>query len=67
MSETKYKRPKFLTEEMENNPFYNSELDPYQNPPAFHYNLKELGKYAKRTGKKVIDMTYEELQQFSTL
>lgn len=39
--------------------------DPYSRAPECNINLRELSGYAKSTGKKIIDMTYEEVQKFA--
>ena len=43
------------------------EPNPYKNHPESKLNLKELGEYIKRTGKKSgWDLTKEEIKQFQT-
>ena len=44
---------------------YYQKPNPYANAPASNINLYELTKYAKRIGKKIADMSYDEVQMFS--
>lgn len=43
---------------------YNEALNPYKNPPNSKYNLRAMVNYALRTGKKVPELTVEEVEQF---
>lgn len=57
-------KPKF----MENRviaPSYYEQPDPYTNAPSCHVNLLELSRYAKQCGKKLVDLTLEEVKNFS--
>lgn len=38
--------------------------DPYKNPPKSKLNIFKLGEYAERVGKKIEDLTAEEILQF---
>lgn len=40
--------------------------NPYKNPPDCNINLLELSRYAKSVGKKLIELTKEEVDRFST-
>ena len=44
---------------------YFEQLNPYVNAPSCHVNLLELSRYAKRCGKKLIELTQEEVKKFS--
>ena len=37
----------------------------YVNAPSCHVNLLELSGYAKRCGKKLVELTQEEVKKFS--
>ena len=39
--------------------------NPYVNAPSCHVNLLELSRYAKRCGKKLVELTQEEVKKFS--
>lgn len=56
-------KPKFLSGEV--NSGYYEKPNPYVNAPSCHVNLVELSRYAKRKGKKVSELTQEEVKQFS--
>ena len=55
--------PKFLEGE-ELPPGYYDLPDPYQNPPESKYDLRAMIDYARKTGKRVIDLTKEEAEAF---
>lgn len=57
-------KPKFL-ENSTFNPNYYKRPNPYVNAPSCHINLLELSRYAKKHGKKLIDLTKEEVKMFS--
>ncbi|MBQ9226977.1 MAG: hypothetical protein IJ177_12505 [Fibrobacter sp.] len=38
--------------------------DPYKNPPRSKLNIFKLGEYAERVGKRIEDLTAEEILQF---
>ena len=38
--------------------------NPYVNAPSCHVNLLELSKYARKKGKKLADLSKEEVNQF---
>ena len=38
--------------------------NPYVNAPSSHVNLLELSKYARKKGKKLVDLSQEEVNQF---
>ena len=38
--------------------------DPYKNPPKSKLNIFKLGEYAARVGKRIEDLTAEEILQF---
>ena len=50
-----------LAESMEE---YMAPPNPYKNPPRSKLNLLELSRYARRIGKKIEDLTAEEILQF---
>jgi len=37
----------------------------YVNAESCHVNLLELSRYAKRTGKKLVELTKEEVDKFA--
>ena len=57
-------KPKFL-ENTIMQPSYYEQPNPYVNAPSCHVNLLELSRYAKKCGKQLIELTKEEVQQFS--
>ena len=57
-------KPKFL-EDVTLMPGYYQQPDPYVNAPSCHVNLLELSKYARQCGKKLVELTKEEVQKFS--
>lgn len=59
------KKPKFLEGE-ELDDFYYSVPDPYTLPPPSHIDHQALMKYARENGKKIVDLTKEEFDQFRT-
>ena len=55
--------PKF----MENEPLpegYYATPDPYLNPPKAKYNFRAMVNYAIRSGKRVTDLSREEVKPF---
>lgn len=58
------KKPKFL-ENTSILPSYYERPDPYTSAPSCHVNLLELSRYAKKCGKRLVDLTKEEVQKFS--
>ncbi|MDE6319092.1 MAG: hypothetical protein K2M22_05195 [Lachnospiraceae bacterium] len=61
MNGTKHK---FL-ENLVNAPGYYEQPDPYVNAPSCHVNLLELSRYAKQCGKKLVELSQEEVRNFS--
>ncbi len=57
-------KPRFLKNEAIA-PSYYEQPNPYVNAPSCHVNLLELSRYAKRCGKKLVDLTQEEVKRFS--
>ena len=39
--------------------------DPYVNAPSCNINLLALSRYAKKQGKKLMELTKEEIQRFA--
>lgn len=56
-------KPKFLTDEVYSD--YYEKPNPYVNAPSCHVNLLELSRYAKREGKKLSELSKEEVRRFS--
>lgn len=54
-------KPEFLSEVPEN---YYSKPDPYKLPESCNVNLLELSRYAKSAGKKITELTAEEVAKF---
>ncbi len=46
-------------------PEYYAPVDPYQEQPPCRYNLKELSRYARKVGKPIAELTYDEVEQFA--
>ena len=44
---------------------YYEQPNPYVNAPSCHVNLLELSTYAKRCGKRLFELTQEEVKKFS--
>ena len=44
---------------------YYEQPDPYVNAPSCHVNLLELSRYARRCGKKLTELTAEEVKMFA--
>ena len=57
-------KPKFLENATLNRNYY-EQPNPYVNAPSCHVNLLELSRYAKKCGKKLIELTQEEVKRFS--
>ena len=57
------KIPKFMEGDMLPDG-YNSEPDPYSEPPVSEYNLRAMVNYALSHGKKVTELTREEAERF---
>ena len=57
-------KPKFLEKETLDAFYYESQ-NPYVNAPSCHVNLLELSRYAKKCGKKIVELTKEEVFKFS--
>ena len=43
---------------------YFEQPNPYVNAPSCHVNLLELSRYAKKCGKKLVELTQEEVKKF---
>lgn len=61
MNETK---PRFMENSAINQSYY-EQPNPYVNAPSCHVNLLELSRYAKKCGKKLVELTQEEVKKFS--
>ncbi len=57
-------KPKFMENSILCQNYY-EQPNPYVNAPSCHVNLLELSRYAKKCGKKLIDLTQEEIKKFS--
>lgn len=57
-------KPKFI-EKSNLSPSYYKQPDPYINAPSCHVNLLELSRYAKSCGKKLVELTQDEVKKFS--
>ena len=57
-------KPKFLENTLINSSYYEQPY-PYTNAPSCHVNLLELSRYAKKCGKKLMELTQEEVKQFT--
>ncbi len=57
-------KPKFLENELLHESYY-QKPDPYKVAPSCGVNLLELSRYAKSVGKKLVELTKEEVNRFS--
>lgn len=57
-------KPKFMENTVPNQSYY-EQPNPYINAPSCHVNLLELSRCAKKYGKKLVDLTQEEVKKFS--
>lgn len=57
-------KPKFM-ENLVIAPSYYEQPNLYMNAPSCHVNLLELSRYAKQCGKKLAELTQEEVVKFS--
>jgi len=57
-------KPRFLYGVTLQNDYY-KEPNPYKIAPSCNVNLLELSRYAKQQGKKLIELTGEEVRRFS--
>lgn len=44
---------------------YYAEPDPYKSAPSMNLDLPALARYAKKTGRQIVDMTEEEIDRFA--
>lgn len=56
------KLPKYWEGRTPPKEYYNP-LD-YSNPPTCPYDLPALARYAKRVGKEITELSYEEVERF---
>ena len=56
-------RPEFMKKAVLSKSYYETS-NPYVNAPSCHVNLLELSKYAREKGKKLADLSKEEVNQF---
>ena len=45
--------------------FYYGDIAPYKVSPSCHINLLELSRYAQKLGKKLVELTQEEINKFA--
>lgn len=57
-------KPKFMENVSVHSSYY-EKPDPYVNAPSCHVNLLELSRYARQCGKKLVELTQEEVKKFS--
>ena len=57
-------KPKFMENQVPAQSYF-EQPNPYVNAPSCHVNLLELSRYAKRCGKKLVELTQEEVKKFS--
>ena len=57
-------KPRFMKNSEVNQSYY-EQPNPYVNAPSCHVNLLELSRYAKKCGKKLVELTQEEVKMFS--
>lgn len=56
-------KPKFMENTIPS-PEYYKQPNPYANAPSCHVNLLELSRYARKCGKKLVDLTEDEVKMF---
>lgn len=56
--------PKFM-EQVTIQPDYYESPNPYVNAPSCHVDLLQLSRYAKQCGKKIAELTEEEVKKFT--
>lgn len=56
-------KPNFMTGELRED--YYVTPNPYENAPSCGINLLELSRYAKKVGKKLVELTQKEVQRFA--
>ena len=57
-------KPGFMKNSVVKQSYY-EQSNPYANAPSCHVNLLELSRYAKKCGKKLVELTQEEVKMFS--
>ena len=57
-------RPKFMENSTLHSSYY-KQPNSYVNAPSCHVNLLELSRYAKKHGKKLVELTLDEIKKFS--
>jgi len=57
-------KPKFLENETVSSAYY-EQPNPYMKAPSCNVNLLELSRYAKKCGKKLVELTREEVNKFA--
>lgn len=55
--------PRFLQGQKLNKGYYDIP-SPYENAPSCHVDLLALTRYAKKQGKRLIELTAEEVERF---
>lgn len=58
-------KPEFLKGKKLSSSYYEAP-DPYTSVPSGNTNLLELSRYAKEAGKKLAELTAEEVDRFHT-
>ena len=56
--------PRFLEGEPLPEGYYEAP-DPYKTAPSCHIDLPALARYARKSGKKITDLSKEEVKQFA--
>ena len=59
------KLPEFLKGEPLPKGYYDA-TNPYEDPSKSDVNLRELSRYARECGKRIVDLTKEEVGMFRT-
>lgn len=57
-------KPKFMECDIVSENYYEMQ-DPYVDAPSCHVDLLELLRYAKKCGKKLTELSKEEVQKFA--
>ncbi len=59
-------KPKFLQDKILPQSYY-ATPDPYANPAPTNLNLGEMSRYAQTNGKKMSELTWEEVEKFRVI
>ena len=58
-------KPKFMENQIPAQSYF-EQPNPYVNAPSCHVNLLELSRYAMRCGKKLVELTQDEVKSLQS-